>query len=321
MKDTAYTFAVARIRVNETRLISQADLGALITAADHDECTRRLKEHGYDFSAGSDAAALNARIAAMWALLESILPDKSGLDSLRIKNDFQNLKVMLKALVCDRDPAPLYLYPCVYDPNELRPLVWERKNDKLPFCLQHADRSAYNILTKTRFAQLGDSVIDRAALEWQLKLAAKGDHPVLSALAEADAALTDLKVLYRCILTGKAESFMLRAVCACGAFDKQEAIASALAGMDAFLAFVRHTPYAGAAEALSDSAAAFEKYCDDCRMQTLAPGKSEAFGIAPLAAYYYAVMTEVMNVRIILSAKRNGLGQEQLRERMRTLYV
>ncbi|MBQ6420778.1 MAG: V-type ATPase subunit [Clostridia bacterium] len=320
MKDTEYTFAVARIRVNETRLMDRQQLNAAIGAADYADCTRRLREYGYDFSLG-DAGALRGRTDAMWELLQSVLPDPHGLDSLLVKNDFHNLKVLLKALVSESDPDGLYLTPSIYDPEALRPLVYERKNDALPLPLQHADRSAYSILTKTRFAQLGDSVIDRAALEWQIKLAEKADHPVLSELAEADAALTDIKILYRCVLTGKAPSFMRRAVCACKAFDKEAAIEAADAGMDPLLSFLHYTPYADAVSALTESASAFEKYCDDRRLSILAAGKSEAFGILPLAAYYYAVQTEVMNVRILLAAKKNGLPEEKIRERMRTPYV
>ncbi len=37
MKDTDYSFAVARVRVNETRLLQNAELGALVAAPTYEE--------------------------------------------------------------------------------------------------------------------------------------------------------------------------------------------------------------------------------------------------------------------------------------------
>jgi V/A-type H+-transporting ATPase subunit C len=45
------------------------------------------------------------------------------------------------------------------------------------------------------------------------------------------------------------------------------------------------------------------------------------FGIGPIAAYILARANEVKTVRIILAAKRNGLPEEMLRERVREMYV
>ncbi len=321
MKDTEYTFAVARIRANETRLLNAQDLNAVISAAGYEEAVRRLNDKGYHIEGTDYGAALNEKMNGEWELITSLLPDKSEFDSIILPNDFKNLKVSLKAFVCEKETAGLFSFPCVYAPDEIGKLVFERKNDKLPECLQHCDRSAYRILTQTRFAQLADSVIDRASMEWAIKTAKKADNTIMLEIAETNAAVADIKILYRCILSEKAKSFMERAVCACSAFDKNEMIDAAEKGMDAFTEFVAHTKYAKVAEALKESPTAFEKACDDTLMNVIYRGKYENFGIAALAAYYFAVKTEIMNVRIILSAKRNGLPEETIRERMRKLYV
>ena len=321
MKDTDYSFAVARVRVNETRLLTNAELGALVAAPSYADCVRRLKEKGYEIAEGDYAPALERKLTDMWALLSEVLPDPAQFNSVLIRNDFHNLKVCLKALVAEKSTDGLFAFPSVYDPAEVKRYVDARENAKLPPQLQHADRSAYNILTKTGFAQLADTVIDRAALEHAISLAKEADHPVMLRFAQLNAALTDIKVLYRCILTGKAESFMQRAVCACDAFDKGEIIAAAAAGMPAFMEYLSHTAFADGAEALKQSMTAYETWADDTLLASLMPGKSEAFGIGALVGYYFAVRTEVLNVRVLLSGKLNGLPADTIRERMRRLYV
>ena len=321
MKDTDYTFAVARIRVNEGRLLRQSELGSLIAAPGYDECARRLRERGYAVEGPDPLPALRARLEEMWALLTEILPDPAQFSSVLIRNDFHNLKVCLKALTADKSPEGLFEYPSVYDPAEIRAHVNARENDKLPPLLRHADRSAYRILTKTGFAQLADTVIDRAALESALVLAKTADHPVMYELACLQAAVADIRTLYRCVLTGKEKSFMERAVCECPAFPKEEIIRAACEGVEALLGFLRATPFGWAEEALRESPAAFETAADDTVINLLSAGKSETFGIGPLVGYYYAVRTEVLNLRILLSAKRAGLPDDIIRERMRRLYV
>ena len=69
------------------------------------------------------------------------------------------------------------------------------------------------------------------------------------------------------------------------------------------------------------SPAAFEKWCDDRLLTLLRGAKTDIDGIAPLAAYWFAVQNEVRNVRIILSAKCIGLSDEAVRGRVRELYV
>ena len=321
MNPSEYTYAVGRIRSNETRLLTAQELNAVINAAGYQESVRRLNDRGYEIVGADYASALEKRLSDAWELVESLLPDRSQFDSILIENDFQNLKASVKALVCGKDAAELTFSPSVWDPALIREAVAHHNNEALPEPLRHAHRSAYRILTQTRFAQLADSVVDRAALEWSITLADKADHPVMGEIAQNRAACADIKILYRCIKANKARSFTERCVCACNAFDKAEIIAAAGQGMEAFLDFVSPTPYADAAAALRDSPAAFEKWCDDRLLSVLRPAKIDIDGVAPIAAYWFAVQNEVKNARIILSAKRNGMADEAVRGRVREPYV
>ena len=74
MKDTDYTYAVARIRVNEARLIGSHAFGSLI-AAPYGDVVRRLREYGYEIEGEAYAPALERRLASCWELLQEILPE------------------------------------------------------------------------------------------------------------------------------------------------------------------------------------------------------------------------------------------------------
>ena len=321
MKATEYTFAVASIRCNETRLLTSQELNAVVGASSFEEAVRRLNDRGYEIAGRDYAPALEKKLSDAWTLVETLLPDRSQFESILIENDFQNLKAAVKAFVCGKNADHLVFSPSVYDPALIRDAVMKNDNEALPEPLRHAHRSAYRILTQTRFAQLADSVIDRAAMEWSVTLAKKADHPVMEKVAQTRTACTDIKVLYRCVKAGKAKSFTERCVAACDAFDKAEIIKAAGEGMESLFGFLSRTGYAGAAEALRESPAAFEKWCDDRLTDVLRGAKTDIDGIAPLAAYWFAAQNEVRNVRIILSAKCSGMSDETVRGRVREQYV
>lgn len=321
MKATEYTYAVANIRCNECRLLTSQELNGVIAAGTYEEAARRLNDRGYEIAGRDYAPALEKKLSGAWALLETLLPDRSQFDSLLIENDFQNLKAALKAFVCGVSAEHLVFSPSVYDPAAIREAVTQNDNEKLPEPLRHAHRSAYRILNQTRFAQLADSVVDRAAMEWSIALAQQADHPVMERIAQIRTACTDIKILYRCVKAGKAASFTERCVAACDAFDKAAVIRAAGEGMESLFDFLSHTAYDGAAQALRESPSAFEKWCDDRLTDALRGAKTDIDGIAPLAAYWFAAQNEIRNVRIILSAKCSGLPEEAVRGRVREQYV
>ena len=317
MNKYEYTYAVARIRANEAKLLTPQQLGSVIAAPTFDEALRRVSDFGYDIGEDGYTAALQKREKETDELVFGILPDRSMLDSMIIKNDFANLKVCLKALVCDKPTDGLFTSPSVYDPYEIKKHVFDRKNDKLPECMRHADRSGYRILTQTRFAQLADSVIDRAAMEQTLLFAEKADNEVMREWAQAYVALSNIKVLYRALKAQKAESFMLRAVADCRSFDKKDIVKAAVKGEDAYFEFLSRTPFAAVAESLKRSTAEFEKRSDEYILALFGQYKNDPFGIAPIAAFRYAAHIEILDLRIILSAKHNGMSEEDIRGRVR----
>jgi V/A-type H+-transporting ATPase subunit C len=91
--------------------------------------------------------------------------------------------------------------------------------------------------------------------------------------------------------------------------------------MEAIISFLEGTDYAGGAEALKESASAFERWCDNRMMETIRPQKYNAFSIGPIVAYVLARENEIKTVRIILSGKLNGLSDASIRERVREMYV
>ena len=91
--------------------------------------------------------------------------------------------------------------------------------------------------------------------------------------------------------------------------------------MDAIRDYLAGTAYAEGAQALEESASAFERWCDNRMIETMKPQKYQTFSVGPLAAYIIARENEIKTVRIILTGKQNDFPEEAIRERIREMYV
>ena len=87
------------------------------------------------------------------------------------------------------------------------------------------------------------------------------------------------------------------------------------------ITYLGRTAYASGLPALQKGVSAFETWGRDLFMQRIRPQKYQPFGLGPLAAYYLARESEIRAVRLILSAKRNHLPPQWVRERIGEMYV
>ena len=301
LDETSYTYAVARIRANELNLLSGADMEQILSAHDLAAAESMLAARGYAVNQGLDAA-LNTKAMGTWQLITEILPrgeDASPgtgeMDFLIVKNDFHNLKARLKSMFMGGRPEAYLLLPTVFDDQEIGELLQAKRFSGLPECMASCAQEAYELLARTMDGQLADAVIDRRCLETMLAMAKATGSNFIIVLAELICAFANAKIEMRAAKTGKDQSFLDKALCGC--------------------------PPADIPEEARQSCAAFEKYCDDTLLEYASSAKTKHFGMEPLIAFFLAREAEVKNVRIILSCKRNEIPAEEIRKRVRLLYV
>ena len=322
MKDTEYAFAVARIRSNENKLLSSQTVESAITAADYNEALRVFSDSGYaDFSAGDEEKILSEKQKEAFELIYSSAPDKKCIDFLIVKNDFHNFKAILKCAVLNKECRDLLLTPCMTDVDTAVKAIGEKQFDRLPDIFVQSVKKAYEVLTTTLDGQLCDVILDKACLELTLSLAKKSGEPFAVDIANKMTVLHDIKIALRCMRTGKDEEFLKNCLATCDLLDTDRLAKAALDGEDALCEYVKFLSFGALADSIRKSYAAFEKEMDDILIDCVKDAKYRCLGLAPLAAYYFAVENEVKTVRIILSCKKNEMPVETIRERVRRLYV
>ena len=323
MKDTDYAYAVARIRANEGKLLTGAQVEALTDAPSFERALQDLKNLGWlaDDGEAEISTIIGRQNAALWDLLQAVVPDKDDLGALTALNDFFNLKAALKCMLTEQDPTPLYQMPTLLDLDALTENVNAHAFDRLPPFLAACAKRAFEAAHRTESGQSADILVDEAALRFLADKAEETGSDLLREIFRFLCDSTNIKVALRCARTGKDLSFTESAVGPCFALEKSVLCYAAVQGEAALFNYLSATPLSGGAALLKNSTSAFEKWCDDTVLEKAKAAKYVFFGFDPIAAYFFAKTAEIKTVRILLSAKKAGVAPEIIKERVRALYV
>lgn len=321
MNRSDYAYSVAYIRAIENKLLTVSDIESLIGANSVDSALRLLSDKGYgsSISEANIDEALSQVFSKCYDEVKSIAPKDAPLDVLLYKNDFHNLKVVLKGVQLGiRDYKNYIIIPSTLDYETIINCVSKGEYDALGKMLGDVSKKAYDILTSTGDSQLCDSLIDKASMDYTLNEAMNSKNEFLIGLIKLTNTLTDIKIAARCALTGKDSDFADMALSGKSLVNRDELIRVIPMGFTNLLEYLSSHGFEKEAASLKNSVAQYEKYSDEAVNEYMKNSKYITMGIEPLISYIYSRQNEIQTIRIIISAKQNGIEEEKIRERLRT---
>ncbi len=323
MGDLDYVYAVARIRVKEKSLLSDADMSQMAGLKDVKSVIGYLTDRGWgDTGTGNDPEAiLKAEEEKTLAVMKELKVDSDVFDLLSLPNLYHNLKTGIKEICTSENNADAFFAHEKYGRDAILKILSEKNYKALPEHMRAAAEKAYDIMLKTGDGQMCDVIVDRACLMAMIEAGKKSKHKLLREYAESTVAVADIRVAARAAKTGKNLYFLTEALSPCASFDVKRLARAASEGEEPLMNYLTSQGFGDAAEALKDSPSAFERWCDNRLIQTIRPEKRNAFSLGPVIAWYLARQNEIRTARILLTAKANDFPEEAIRERLREMYV
>ena len=319
-----YVYAVTRIHANENHLLGTQDLEQLITTQNLAAAMRYLSDKGWGSTETTSPDALIAyENERTWSLIDELIGSDAPFDVFRLANDYHNLKAAVKLVWMHNEKD--YERCCVKHGTVSADLILkaaaEQNFSLLPEALALAGRKAFETLTHTQSGQMTDVIIDTAAL-CAIDAAGKNSgSELLSGYATLTVDVANIKSAVRCCQMNKGSEFAEQVIARAGSLNTGNLISAATSGMEAVYACLRGTSYDAAADALRQSMASFERWCDNRLIAFIKPQRMNYFTIEPIAAFVLGRENEIKIARLILSAKQNDISIEVLRERLRDTYV
>lgn len=328
LKDTDYLFISTYLRAREKNLLTAARMERMIDAPSEEEAGKVLQEIGYgEFSVTSDrelSAALAAEREKMFADLYRFVPDKAVVDVFKVKYDYHNIKVLLKAQAMGLNGEHLLVDAGRVPAEKLQRALTDGEYDILPSELAAAAREASEVLSTTGDPQLADFVLDRAYYAEMLASAKRTRSKFLAGYVRATIDAANLRSAVRTIRMRKGGDFLKKVLFEGGDVPTDKILAAAMGGNleEPFRSTtLRAAAELGAEAARGGSLTRFEKVCDDAVTAAAAKAKSVPFGEEAVIGYLVAKEIEFTAVRIIMSSRMAGISGEVIRERLREAYV
>ncbi len=323
MRDTKYAYAVACVRAKEPELLTKSFIERLADASSFDDTKKILIDRGFlQFQKNSDiSAALSDYMSEVWDFLFDITPDKDALQFLIIKNDFHNLKALIKGYISGDDGRKYCISPCVLDIDNLYDAIVKKDFENLPYWLEDVAKKAYEILTSTMDGQIFDMYVDLSSLKVMKKFSVLAKCNLAKDITELFVALTNIKISVRLAGTTKGNSFLDNAFCPCDTLDISELKKAVIKGRNDILSYIQTTKYGEICDSISKSVTDFEIQCDNMFIELLDSARYISVGPEPLICYYYAKELEWKMLRIVISGKYIGIPAQAIRERICELYV
>ncbi len=322
MGDLDYIFAVARIRVKEKSLLSDADIRHLISLPDDKTAVSWLEDRGW--GTGDDSGDVEKMLKAeedkTRELIKELKIPASVTEALTFQQLYHNLKAGIKQTMDSEKHMGVFYDLKDYGEEKMLRILKEKKFEELPKHMRKAAEEAYEIMLTARDGQRCDNIIDRACLEAMLASGKASGSPLIRDYTESTAAVSDIRIAVRALKTGKNHAFLREALAPCAAFDVKELAAAASKNEESLFEFLNIRGFKEAVEAIKESPSAFERWCDNQLIKTIRPQKTNSVSVGPVVAYYLARQNEIRTVRILLTAKANGFSEEETRERVRDMY-
>lgn len=328
----SYAYAVARIRVLETRLLNREQVDRLIEADSAAEVLRRLGDSRY---AGAIAEAgesvdfealLDREAVSLKRLMDEITPDTALTDVFFLKYDYHNIKVWVKrqgndaeALVSSAGTIPAdKLKAAVADKQyrDLHPVMrkgLEAVDEQISLAMD--PQKTDTILDQSMYAQIFDTLEGGDKAEFVRGLFAdEVDKINLRTLLRAKRDEMEPRALTDILLPGGAipPAFWIKALDTPLELLAADSVVKGLSegavrGVQSYEKTGRMTE--------------LERQMDMERMAKARARRHDPFGIEPIVGYILAVENELTLIRLIMVAKINRIPEDRLRERLRETYA
>lgn len=329
MPQSSYIYAAARVRVLENSLIGQDRIRRMVEGSLED-AVRLLVEAGYgdmpDATVDDCETMIARELERTQKLVCEISPKPEVTDLFLMKADIHNLKVLLKARLLKTTDDPFLLSGGLIAKDTLALAVRDHDYRDLPPAIKDALNALEKTLSSKEDPQQVSIVLDRAYQEHARSVLEKHKNAFAQSYFLATADFDNVLTLLRLRAMGGSKEALEAMLLPAGAVAHSTLIAAFDQPME-MLPKLLATGAAGQAMEKgfeevqrTGNISAMEKARDNYLMQLIKKDKYDVMTLQPVIGYLLAREQEARCIRLIVTAKRNGLSEHVITERLREVY-
>ena len=329
MPQASALFAVARIRVLEKGLIGKERMARFLDL-NAEDILRQLTEGGYGTLPDATPEEIEQLIASeldrTMAVIEELTPDPEATDLYRLRSDIHNLKILLKLRLQGDREVPAFMNGGVYHPESLSRMVQEKNYRDLPEDFASALKRLEKQLEGEIDPREISIALDQAYFAHVAASPACKKYPLIRDFFAGRADFDNILTLLRLKAMDAPEVQLRNSLLPGGGISKEQFIKAYSAGSESYARLLATGPAAGAIKkvlaeyAETGRPTVLERARDNWLISLFRPVKAESDSLYPILGYLIAREQEAKCIRLLVTAKRNGLAADIIEERMRELY-
>lgn len=326
-----YYYPVTRVRVLEKSFVGKQTLLAMLEQKTVADAVSLLTEAGFGGKQDDGSSRYESLLSSVYdqafRTIYELAPDQDLFEAFLLKNDYHNIKVLIKSELLGQDHPELLLDSGSLPVEVIKTAVRERKFSGLTKYMEQAVLESLDTFSKTRDPQDVDMICDRMEYEEIAEKTAGADCRFLQDYFSMRADFSNFKSFLRARKAEKDASFLNRMLVDGGRIRKDLFLKNLTAPFEAFLADLSTGPHG---DVLKDASELYletgrfgpvEKRLDDAEISMIQDAKRISFGPEILIAYLVAKENEIKNIRIILGGIAGKANPANLAERIRESYV
>lgn len=329
MKQSSYHELNPLVRLKELELLTPDLLERMLKAEDLANVETLFRGTIYgeylteEFSESFEEALGHAQEDLLKELVE-IVPDPKVVWIYTMRFTFHNLKALIKAELLDQNFDELFIYDGFYSLEQIKTAIRTGQASGLPSFLLESIQEVREHFEESNSLQGIDIILDRKYLYSQRKIADSIDESELTKEVVSFIDFTNILMVARGIKQKRSRNFMSTALSSHGSILKEELLDCVEGDLEQFTNYLKTTSYGEMMETIIQNniinLSQLERLCDDYLTSFYETAQTQAFGPLPVLALLNAKAIEIKNLRLIITGKRVGLSEEQIRERMRETY-
>jgi V/A-type H+-transporting ATPase subunit C len=317
----------------EARLITLAQVARLAAAADFSEAFSVLSETPYsdnlpklkkpfDFEELCELEYLSLK-----TLLDRLAPAHEIIAALFKKYDYLNLKILLRSYLSGTKEIGSFAKAGTIAFENLKLYVFEGIKEIADQGIIEAVDTAKEAYERTQDPQALDLVLDKHYFAALKQVCASSPSPLINELADHWIDLNNIKTLLRAQALNRDKKFLQAALLEPGAIDQDILLDlhdKTPEDIISRLSFTRYFPALATGiehYAKERSFGLLEKLMDNYIIGQFKKAKYLSSGLEPLVGYYLAKVQEISMLRFILISKKNYIGSDLIKERLRASYA
>jgi len=332
-ENSNFAYAIGRIRAIEKRLLDKGKFDRMIDSKSPEEALKVIAEAGYNESSAFSGnisdyeSMLKEEEKRLYALLKEISSNSEVFDIFLLKNDYHNIKVMLKSEFLGIETDNGLLNAGTIPISNMKMVIIDRNFIKLPIYMKESIEEALDNFSKTKDPRQIDLILDSAYYAHIVELSSKSGYIYLKKLVEVMIDMTNIKTYLRIRNLNMTLDLLKKSLIPGGTMEDSVFFSNFGKSLDELLEKTKKTKYYNIlsegieSHAKHGSFSKLEKLADDYIINIVKKTKYNTFGIEPLIGYLIAKETEIKNLRIVMVGKINNISNDIIRERLRKSYV